>query len=116
MRSERRRDSGVVLVVVLVFALLLTSTVATFVRLAGEVCGDLALTLLPFGGLFLIGGMARAMAPYMGAGGFAAAFRDKGRFSGFMGQFAVTLVTDDDAALIGCARHLHGLRMPAHAG
>ena len=92
------------------------AAVATFVRLAGEVCGDLALTLLPFGGLFLIGGMARAVAPYMDAGGFAEAFRDKGRFSGFMGQFAVTLVTDDDAALIGCARHLHGLRGPAPAG
>ena len=34
MRSRRRRESGVVLVIVLVFALLLTSTVATFVRRA----------------------------------------------------------------------------------
>lgn len=86
--------------------------VGIFVRLSGEVCGDLTLTLLPFGGVFLIGGMARAMAPYMRKMGFGAAFADKGRFSTFMEQFAVTLVADDDAALIGCARHLHGLTSP----
>jgi len=87
--------------------------VATFVRLAGEVCGDLALTLLPFGGLFLIGGMARAVAPHTAELGFAEAFRDKGRFGPFMEQFAVTLVTDDDAALIGSAQHLESLKTRA---
>jgi len=76
---------------------------------AGSVCGDLALTLLPFGGVFLIGGMARAMAPHSNALGFGEAFRDKGRFGPFMAQFAVTLVTDDDAALIGSAVHLASL-------
>jgi glucokinase len=83
--------------------------VTTFVRLAGEVAGDLALTLLPFGGVFLVGGMARAIAPHCGPMGFAEAFRDKGRFGPFMERFAVTLVTDDDAALIGCAKHLDAL-------
>jgi glucokinase len=89
------------------------AAVATFVRLAGEVCGDLALTLLPFGGLFLIGGMARAAAPHMAEFGFAEAFRDKGRFGPFMERFAVTLVTDDDAALIGAAAHLEALARKA---
>ncbi len=84
------------------------AAVATFVRLAGGVCGDLALTLLPFGGVFLVGGMARAMAPHMGLG-FAQAFGDKGRFGPFMERFAVTLVRDDDAALIGSAVHLEAL-------
>ena len=85
------------------------AALATFVRLAGGVCGDLALTLLPFGGLFLVGGMARAIAPHMGPLGFAEAFRDKGRFGPFMERFAVTLVADDDAALIGSAVHLETL-------
>jgi len=85
------------------------AALARFVRLAGEVCGGLALTVLPFGGVFLIGGMARAMAPHAASLGFAQAFRDKGRFSGFMAQFRVTLVTDDDAALVGSAAHLQGL-------
>ena len=83
--------------------------VGIFVRLTAGVCGDLALTLLPFGGLFLVGGMARAITPHMGPMGFAEAFRDKGRFSDFMGQFSVTTVTDDDAALIGLSRHVAAL-------
>jgi len=83
--------------------------VGIFVRLTAGVCGDLALTLLPFGGLFLVGGMARAITPHMGPMGFAEAFRDKGRFSDFMEQFSITTVTDDDAALIGLSRHAAAL-------
>lgn len=70
------------------------------------VAGDLALQTLPFGGIFLIGGVARAVSPWFEDYGFAEAFRDKGRFSTFMEDFAVHLVTDDYAALIGCAGHL----------
>ncbi len=80
-----------------------------FIRLTAGVCSDLALTLLPFGGIFLVGGMSRAITPHMHDHGFAEAFRDKGRFSDFVGQFAVTTVTDDDAALIGSAHHLEAL-------
>lgn len=80
-----------------------------FARLIGAVAGDLALTLLPFGGIFLIGGVARAMAPYYVEMGFVEALRDKGRFSGFMEQFSVTVVSDDDAALTGMALHLQAL-------
>ena len=68
--------------------------------------GNLALIHLPFGGIFLVGGVARAFAPYLGRLGFETAFRDKGRFAGFMGNFPVTAVTDDFAALTGCASHM----------
>lgn len=78
----------------------------TYVRLFGAVVGNLALTLLPFGGIFLIGGVATAFRPYFRDFGFAEAFHDKGRFSGFVQNFPVCLVTDDCAALIGCASHL----------
>jgi glucokinase len=37
---------------------------------------------------------------------FPEAFRDKGRFAGFMENFAVTLLEDDYAPLTGCAAHL----------
>jgi glucokinase len=80
--------------------------VETFSRLLGRVCGDLALITLPFGGLFLIGGVARHFGPYLLDNGFTEGFRDKGRFSTFMDQFPVHLVTDDFAALTGCACHL----------
>lgn len=81
-------------------------TVAVIVGLLGRVMGDLALTYLPFGGIYLTGGVARALAPWLEEFGFAAALCDKGRFSDFMAQFAVSVVVDDYAALTGCAVHL----------
>ncbi|RVV99616.1 glucokinase [Mesobaculum littorinae] len=83
--------------------------VEVFVRLLGTVVGNLALIHLPFGGIYLIGGVARAMQPYLGRFGFEQALRDKGRFSQFMGNFGVSIVEDDYAALTGCACHLDGL-------
>ncbi|MDU8945132.1 glucokinase [Rhodophyticola sp. MJ-SS7] len=84
-------------------------TVAIFVRMLGRVAGNQALDHLPFGGVFLAGGVARAMAPYFGRFGFIEAFRDKGRFTEFMGQFGVWVIEDDYAALIGSAAHLDRL-------
>ncbi len=82
------------------------ATGATFVRLLGAVAGDLALTHLPFSGIYLIGGVVRAFSPHYERFGLAAAFRDKGRFSGFMEAFSVEIIEDDYAALEGCAEHL----------
>ncbi len=82
------------------------ATGRTFVRLLGTVTGDLALTHLPFGGIHLIGGVARAFTDHFDRLGFVAAFRDKGRFSPFMREFSVSIIEDDYAALEGCARHL----------
>jgi len=81
--------------------------VAWFVRLMGRVAGDLALVHLPFGGVYLIGGVTRAMTPYLDRFEFAENFRDKGRFSDFMTQFPVSVVEDDFAALSGLAAHLN---------
>jgi glucokinase len=77
-----------------------------FVKILGTVAGNLSLIQLPFGGVFLIGGVVRAMAPHLQRLGFAEAFRDKGRFAGFMSNFSVSVIEDDFAALTGCASHL----------
>ena len=82
------------------------AAMAAFVRQLGAVCGNLALVHLPFGGLYLVGGVARAATPWLDRFGFADAFRDKGRFSAFMAGFPVHAVEDDFAALTGCAAHL----------
>ncbi|MBD3678054.1 MAG: glucokinase [Rhodobacteraceae bacterium] len=86
-----------------------TEAVKTFIRILGTVTGNLALIQLPFGGIFLAGGVARAMAPYLKDFGFDDAFRDKGRFAGFMQNFGVSVIEDDYAALTGCASHLKAL-------
>lgn len=83
---------------------------AMFARILGTVCGNLSLIQLPFGGIFLVGGVARAIAPFLVEFGFKEAFQDKGRFAGFMSNFAVTVVEDDYAALIGSAAHIDALR------
>lgn len=77
-----------------------------FTRILGTVCGNLSLIQLPFGGVYLVGGVARAFAPYLTQFGFADAFKDKGRFAGFMSNFKVSVVEDDYAALTGSAAHL----------
>ena len=77
-----------------------------FTRILGTVAGNLSLIQLPFGGLYLAGGVARAFGPYLSQFGFGDAFRDKGRFGGFMGNFPVSIIEDDYAALTGCACHL----------
>lgn len=82
-----------------------------FARILGAVLGDLALTTLPFGGIYLVGGMSRAIAPWLDQIGFEAAWQDKGRFGPFLNQFPIRLVTDDFAALTGCARFLEEFRI-----
>jgi glucokinase len=75
-------------------------------RFAGSVYGDMALANLPLGGLYLIGGVARALEPYLSSDVFSQSFRDKGRFGAFNEQFSVHLVLDDFAALKGCASYI----------
>ncbi|MFQ6552332.1 ROK family protein [Aestuariibius insulae] len=80
-----------------------------FTKIFGTVAGNLSLIHLPFGGVYLVGGVARAFGPFLNEYGFADAFRDKGRFAGFMHNFSVSLIEDDYAALTGSASHIHAL-------
>lgn len=77
-----------------------------YVHILGATLGNLALTHLPYGGIFLIGGMSRALTPYMAEMGLAGAICDKGRFHDFLQAFPVWVVEDDYAALTGCAAYL----------
>ncbi|MEO0356978.1 MAG: glucokinase [Pseudomonadota bacterium] len=77
-----------------------------FVTILGTVAGNLSLIHLPFGGVYFVGGLARAFTPYLREFGMVDAFRDKGRFAGFMSNFGLHMVEDDYAALTGCATHL----------
>lgn len=72
-------------------------------RLLAIVAGDLALAYLPHGGIYLAGSVCRALFPMMKQAGFAEQFTAKGRQSTFMTSFPIYLMTDDFAALIGCA-------------
>lgn len=90
---------------------LATAAARILTRMLGTVAGNLALIQLPFGGVYLVGGVARSLAPYLKDFGFVSAFCDKGRFSDFMINFGVGVIEDDYAALTGCAAHLLALRV-----
>lgn len=78
-----------------------------FLRLLGRVAGDLALTFLPHGGIYLYGGVCRALAPLIVATDtFRDAFRAKGRMGPFMADFDTHLLLDDRVALVGCVEWL----------
>jgi len=80
--------------------------VELFVTLLGDALGNFALTFLPFGGIYLIGGMARAVSPWFERYGLGREFAAKGRFEPFMAEFSVHVVEDDYAALAGLAAAL----------
>ncbi|WP_283177913.1 ROK family protein [Gemmobacter sp. 24YEA27] len=71
---------------------------------------DLALSYLPWGGIYLIGGMARAMTPWFEQHHLAAQFREPRRVDLLTHAFRVSVVEDDYAALTGCAAWLEALR------
>ena len=83
-----------------------TATLNLFASACGATLGDLALNFLPFGGMTLVGGVARSTLPFLQSKAFATAFKSKGRLSSFMDRFSVDIVTDDHTALIGCAAHI----------
>ncbi len=83
-----------------------TETLRLFTRVLGTVAANLCLTHMATGGLFLIGGTARAVTPYLSDLGFTRTFTAKGPYSKVLQDTPVHLITDDTAALRGCARHL----------
>lgn len=89
-----------------------SATVELAARVLGVVLGDLALIHLPFGGIFLSGGVARALTPWLSDGGLAQAFVQKGRFAPLMQDFRIQVIEDDYAALSGCAHLLADLQRP----
>ena len=77
-------------------------TLVLFTKTCGAVIADLALHFLPFGGITLVGGVARSTLPYLQSSEFSSAFRAKGRLSYYMDRFSVNIVNDDHSALTGC--------------
>ncbi|SUZ32101.1 Glucokinase [Roseibaca ekhonensis] len=104
--GAQARDAGAIMAALAEGDALATRTGRHYVRILAQYTADLALTTLPFGGIYYIGGVARAFTPWMARFGYDAAFTDMGRFSDLVAQFPVALVEDDFAALTGCAAYL----------
>jgi glucokinase len=74
-----------------------------FVSIFGTAAGNLALTGLTMGGIYLGGGIAPRILPKLQEGPFMTAFVDKGRLSGLLSQIPVRVILNERAALLGAA-------------
>lgn len=78
-------------------------TLHLFARLCGAMAGNLALTGLPFGGLYLAGGVVQKNLPLFCGKAFLDAFLAKGRMVGLLERVPIRLVTEPRVGLIGAA-------------
>lgn len=76
-----------------------------FVKILGAEAGNLALKLLPTGGLFLAGGLPPRIIPMLETGAFMEAFTSKGRLSAWVRRIPVLVALDLDVGLKGAARY-----------
>jgi len=75
-----------------------------FVSLYGAAAGNLALTCLPFGGLYVAGGIAPKILDRLRDGPFLASLLDKGRMRRLLERLHVQVVTDPSVGLLGARR------------
>ena len=75
-----------------------------FVSVYGAQAGNLALSVLARGGVFLGGGIAPKILPKLREPAFMKAFLDKGRMRPVLESIPVRVVLNDHAALLGAAR------------
>jgi len=79
-------------------------TVTMFVSILGAVAGNLALTGLTTGGVYLGGGISPKILPKIDPQNFMASFTEKGRFKHFLEKIPVRVILNAKAALLGAAR------------
>jgi len=82
---------------------LCAATLDLFVSVLGAQAGNLALTALATGGVFLGGGIPPRVLPALERGGFVRAFKNKGRLSELMGRVPVHVILHKQVALVGAA-------------
>lgn len=78
-------------------------TLHMFVEAYGTEAGNLALKLLPYGGLYIAGGIAAKILPLIQEGSFLQAFGQKGRVSPLLEKVPVHIVLNPQVGLIGAA-------------
>ncbi len=76
--------------------------VEEFVRILGQVAGDLAMSLGSFDGVFLAGGIAQKHHKLIHGERFRTAFESKGRHASLMARIPTMLITHPQPGLLGC--------------
>lgn len=76
-----------------------------FLSIYGAVAGDLALEFLALGGVFVGGGIAPQLINAIREGEFLHSFTAKGRFQGLLEKVSVSIILNDQTALLGAANY-----------
>ena len=82
-----------------------------FCEILGGFAGDIALAFGAWDGVFLAGGVAQKLAPWIEAGGFRERFEAKGRHSGLMQAIPTSMIVNPHVGLLGAAAEA-AARMP----
>jgi glucokinase len=80
-------------------------TMQIFVEAYGAEAGNLALKLLPYGGLYVAGGIATKILPLLQQDRFLLSFTQKGRMRSLLEDIPVHIVLNQHVGLIGAALH-----------
>ncbi|MGB0561945.1 MAG: glucokinase [Spirulinaceae cyanobacterium] len=80
---------------------LCTQTVELFISAYGAEAGNFALKLLPFGGLYIAGGIAAKLLPLMRSPTFIESYHTKGRMSPLLDDVPVAIVLNPEVGLLG---------------
>jgi len=78
-------------------------TMQNFLELYGAEAGNLALKLLPYGGVYVAGGIAAKNLPLIQKGGFMECFINKGRMRHLLEKMPVHIILNPQVGLIGAA-------------
>jgi len=78
-------------------------TLRLFVSILGAIAGNLALTGMTTGGIYIGGGIVPRILPILEEEDFMGAFADKGRFRDLLSRIPVHVILNDKAALLGAA-------------
>ena len=80
---------------------LATQTMLMFVQAYGAEAGNLALKILPYGGLYIAGGIAAKILPLMQQGEFMTAFQQKGRMQSLLAHIPLHIILNPNVGLLG---------------
>lgn len=78
-------------------------TVQIWTEVYGAEAGNMALRVLPFGGVYVAGGIALKILPKLKDGGFVRAFSDKIKLSSALAKIPIYVILNEDAPVIGAA-------------
>ncbi len=80
------------------------AAVEIFLSIYGAQAGNLALTVMSLGGVYVGGGIIVKLLPKVGHGAFMRAFVDKGRFASLMEEIPVRILLNPKTSQIGAAQ------------